>query len=140
MIGGSSSRKIQPHVYAIQESNNLDPHCIEYFVNGRKELKSAMDTLVKELHDAKEYGSILNVTQVDFVALYARFDEIRNEVAPSLYNYRAVDVLLPFVRVAQTMAQKYHIAVTNPPYMSASGMGSVLTAYVWRHYIDSKAD
>ena len=30
------SRGIQPHVYAIQESNNLDPHCIEYFVDGRK--------------------------------------------------------------------------------------------------------
>lgn len=134
------NRGIQPHVYAIQESNNLDPHCIEYFADGRNELKSAMDTLVKELHDAKEYGSILNVTQVDFEAVYTRFDEIRNETAPSIYSYQTVDRLLPFVQVAQAMAQKYHATVTNPPYMGAGGMSTKLTDYVKRNYRDSKND
>ena len=134
------SRGIQPHVYAILESNNLDPHCIEYFVDGRKELKSAISTLVKELHDAKEYGSILNVTQVDFATLYARFDEIRNEATPSLYSYQAVDELLPFVQVAQALAQKYHIVTTNPPYMASSGMDSKLFSYVKKYYDDGRND
>ena len=134
------SRGIQPHVYAIQESNNLDAHCIEYFVDDRKELKSAMDTLVKELHDAKEYGSILNVTQVDFAALYTRFDEIRNEAAPSIYSYQAVDMLLPFVQVAQAMAQKYDIVATNPPYMASSGMDSKMFNYVKKYYDDGRND
>jgi len=134
------SRGIQPHVYAIQESNNLDPHCIEYFVDGKKELKSAMGTLLKELHDAKEYGSILNVTQVDFAALYARFDEIRNEATPNIYSYQAVDTLLPFVQVAQAMAQKYHVTVTNPPYMGSSNMGSMLSDHVKKYYPKTKYD
>ena len=55
------SRGIQPHVYAIVESNHLDKLALEYFCNGDTGLKSAMDTIVKELHDAKEYGSILTV-------------------------------------------------------------------------------
>ena len=134
------SRGIQPHVYAIQESNNLDPHCIEYFVDGRKDLKSAMDTLVTELHDAKEYGSILNVTQVDFSVLYARFDEIQNEAAPSIYSYQAVDTLLPFVHVAQALAQKYHAVITNPPYISAANMTRTLASYVQKYYSDFKSD
>ncbi len=134
------SRGIQPHVYAILESNNLDPHCIEYFVNGRKELKSAMDTLVKDLYDAKEYGSILNVTQVDFEALYARFEEIQNETTPGLYSYHALDTLLPFVQVSQVLAQKYHATVTNPPYMGSGGMSAKLTEYVKKNYNDSKSD
>ena len=134
------SRGIQPHVYAILESNGLDRHCIEYFVDGRKELKSAMDTLVEELRDAKEYGSILNVTQVDFDALYARFEEIRNEDEPGIYSYQTLDALLPFVQVAQAMAQKYHAVVTNPPYMGASGMGTKLSIFVKDHYPDSKSD
>ena len=134
------SRGIQPHVYAIQESNNLDPHCIEYFVDGRKDLKSAMDTLVTELHDAKEYGSILNVTQVDFSVLYARFDEIQNEAVPSIYSYQAVDTLLPFVHVAQALAQKYHAVITNPPYMSNKGMSAKMIKYAQKNYADSKAD
>ena len=134
------SRGIQPHVYAILESNNLDPHCIEYFVDGRKELKSAMDTLVKELHDAKEYGSILNVTQVDFGGLYARFDEIRSEAAPSIYSYQALDTLLPFVHVGQAMAQKYHAVVTNPPYMGAANMNLKLNQFIKENYADYKSD
>ena len=134
------SRGIQPHVYAIQESNNLDPYCIEYFVDDRKELKSAIDTLVKELHDAKEYGSILNVTNVDFDTLYSRFEEIKNESMPGIYSYQALDMLLPFVRVAQAMAQKYHVVVTNPPYMGASGMSPKLSDYVKKYYANSKTD
>ena len=134
------SRGIQPHVYAIQESNNLDPHCIEYFVDGRKDLKSAIDTLVKELHDAKEYGSILNVTRVDFEVLYARFEEIQNEVMPGIYSYQVLDMLLPFVQVAQAMAQKYQVVVTNPPYMGSNSMSAKLTKYVKENYPDSKSD
>jgi len=131
-------RGIQPHVYAIIESNNIDPQCIEYFADGRPELKSAMDTLVKELHDAKEYGSILNVTQVNFDALYARFDEIRNEAAPSMYTYQAIESLLPFVQVAQTMAQKYHAVVTNPPYLNR--MSPKLKEHVLVNYKDYSGD
>ena len=134
------SRGIQPHVYDIIESNNLDPNCIEYFVDGRQNLKSAMNTLVKELHDAKEYGSILNVILVDFDALYARFEEIRNETAPSMYSYQAVESLLPFVQVAQAMAQKYHAVVTNPPYMGNGGMSAQLVNFIKEAYPDSKSD
>ena len=133
-------RGIQPHVHTIIESNKLDPHCIKYFVDGRSELKSAMDTLVKELHDAKEYGSILNVTQVDFDALYARFDEIRREVEPSMYSYEALEALLPLVQVAQTMAQKYHVVVTNPPYMGAGNMNAALMKYIKANYFKGRTD
>ena len=100
------SRGIQPHVYAIRESNNLDPHCIEFFADGRNNLKLAIDTLVGELHDAKEYGSILNVTKVDFEALYARFEEIQNDATPGLYSYSAIEGLLPLVQVAEVLAKK----------------------------------
>ena len=134
------SRGIQPHVYSILESNNLDPHCIEYFVDDRKELKAAMDKLLKELHDAKEYGSILNVTKVDFDALYARFEEIQNESVPGIYSYQAIDTLLPFVQVAHALAQKYYAVVTNPPYMGSTGMSVKLSKYVKENYEDSKSD
>lgn len=134
------SRGIQPHVYAIQESNNLDPHCIEFFVDGRPELKLAMDSLVEELHDAKEYGSILKITQVDFQALYARFNEIRNEIVPNIYSYQTLEILFPFVQVAQTLSNKYMVVVTNPPYMNSSYMPQKLKAYVAENYSDYKSD
>lgn len=133
------TRGVQPHVYAIKESNYFDTNMIDYFTGGRKELKTAMNSLISDFHDAKEYGSILNVTQVDFSTLSSRFDEIRNE-NPSMYTSMALEQLLPLVQVAEAMAQKYHVVVTNPPYMSASNMDKNVQNYVRKYYPNGKGD
>ena len=132
------SRGIQPHVYAIVESNHVDQFAVEYFCNGDVKLKAAMDTILSELHDAKEYGSILTVTQQDWSALYDRFAEITEDI--NMSRDVALAELLPLVRVAEALAQKYDVVVTNPPYMSSSNMGAVLLKYVKKEYSDSKND
>ncbi len=132
------SRQIQPNVYAIQESNNVDRYALEYFCNGDAKLKAAMDSIIKETHDAKEYGSILNITPVDFAALYARFDEVLDDI--SMSKESVLNSLLPLVQVAEALAQKYDVVVTNPPYMGSSGMGANLSNYVKKNYPDSKSD
>jgi putative restriction enzyme len=134
------SRGIQPHVYAIMESNGFDSHMIDYFTDGRKDLKSAMNSLISDLHDAKEYGSLLDVKPVDFAALYARFNEIR-EQNPSVYTYPTLNQLFPFVEMAEAMAQKYHAVVTNPPYMGRrKSMTAKMTDYLDHNYPDGKMD
>lgn len=133
------SRGIQPHVYAVMESNSFDPNIINFFTGGRKDLKFAIDSLITDLHDAKEYGSILDVKPVDFSALYDRFDEIRDE-NPNMYTYQILDELLPFVQMAEIMVQKYHAVVTNPPYMGSSGMSEKLSEFIKKNYPDSKSD
>ena len=132
------TRSIQPRVYAIRESNNLDRTVIDYFINRDPKLKTAMDTLIRELNDAKEYGSILNVSMVDFPALYSRFEEIKTD--NSILSQIAISDLLPFVQVAEAMAQKYHAVVTNPPYMGQSGMTGQLNEYVKKNYPAGKMD
>jgi dihydroneopterin aldolase len=37
-----------------------------------------MHTILTQLYDAKEYGSILTITPQDWDALYARFPQIRH--------------------------------------------------------------
>ena len=129
-------RSIQPHVYAIAESNHLDKFAVEYFCNGDEKLTVAMDTIITELHDAKEYGSILNVTPQDWPALYARFAEIEEEI--SISREAALNELLPLVQVAEALAQKYDVVVTNPPYMG--DLNKILQEYVKKNYPNSKHD
>jgi hypothetical protein len=128
----------QPHVYAIRESNNLNSFAVEQFVNGDAGLKKDMATLISELHNAKEYGSILNVSQVNFEALFKRFNECKTEI--SMYQNIIEQDLYPFVQVARALAQKYDVVVTNPPYMGSSGMDAKLSQYVKENYPDSKSD
>ena len=132
------NRGIQPHIYSIMESNGFDRNLVEYFENGDEKLTKAMDRLISELQDAKEYGSILNVTNVDFEALYARFDEIRTDA--SIYQLPAINTLLPFVQIAETMAQKYDVVVTNPPYLGSNRFEAKLSDYVKNNYPDVKSD
>lgn len=128
----------QPHVYAIRESNHLDRFAVEQFVNGDAGLKKDMATLIDELHDAKEYGSILNVSQVNFDALYKRFDECKTEI--SMYQNVIEQDLYPFVQVAQALAQKYDAVVTNPPYMGNKGLNNKVSEFLKTHYTDYKSD
>lgn len=131
-------RKVQPHVYAVVESNYVDPNVMEYFCNGDAKLKVVMDTIISELYDAKEYGSILTVTQQDWSALYDRFAEITEDI--NMSRETTLRELLPLVQVAEALAQKYDVVVTNPPYMGASGMSAKLSDYVKKNYPDSKSD
>lgn len=135
---GFLNRGIQPHAYEIKESNNVNQFTIEYFANGDSKLREAIDTIIEELHDAKEYGSILNVTPQDWTLLYSRFAEIEKDTDMS--RGRALEELLPLVQVAETLAQKYDVVVTNPPYMGSSNMNPKLNEFVKKNYSNYKSD
>ena len=132
------SRGIQPHVYAIVESNHVDKFAVDYFCNGDAKLTTAMDTIIKELHDAKEYGSILTVTPQNWTALYDRFAEITEDI--NMSRETALRELLPLVQVAEALAQKYDAVVTNPPYMGISNGDGKLNTLVKKKFPDTKSD
>ncbi len=132
------TRNIQPHIYPIRESNNVDPHLVEFFANGNEELESAINTILAEMTDAKEYGSLIKISVKDFAPLYARFAEIEN--GGELNRDSALEILLPIVRCADLLSRQYDAVVTNPPYMGGSGMDKTLSDFVKKNYPDSKAD
>lgn len=132
------SHTTQPHVYAIEESNRIEKPDVEYFCNGKPSLTDAMHTILTQLYDAKEYGSILTITPQDWDALYARFDEVADE--SSFHRESIRKKLLPLVRVAQTLAQKYDVVVTNPPYRRTTDVEITIQDYVKETYPDSYSD
>ncbi len=128
----------QPKVYAICESNSIDEKVLEYFANDEAKLRLALQNIVRELNDAKEYGSLLTCSDLDYSGLRARLDEIRGDY--HILNETAISLLTPLIQVAETLARKYDIAVTNPPYMESSVMSNKLQKFVNSTYPDSKRD
>jgi len=132
------SRGVQPHVYSIVESNGLDGSTIDYFSNNNPQLKKDIKVLIDDLRDAKEYGSILNISNVDFSALYARVEEVREDI--SIFREIVLNSIWPIIRTAEVMSQKYDVVVTNPPYMGISNASGKLNQYAKEHYPISKYD
>ena len=142
------TRKVQPHVYAIEESNGITSAPMhDMGLNlSQEEYGEAVEQamrLVEEMHDAKEYGSIMHVTPCDW-DLLRRFAVPREEEGQLHLDIHgeieASSRLQKLINICETLEQKYHIVVTNPPYMSSSNMGKKLSEFVKKYYFDSKID
>jgi hypothetical protein len=127
---------------SIQESNGIPKEAINYFVSDNKELRKDVEYLVEVFTDAKEYGSILEVKEINFEELKQRLNEIEQEENFAFGDYRKMilDKLPTIIKQAEVMSRKYEICVTNPPYMGNGGMNQKLQKYLKDKYPKSKSD
>lgn len=143
------SRGIQPHVYAIEESNGLSTwKAFSGSDFGQLTLDQTYiaqaDELIDLFHDAKEYGSILKVEPTDYDNLQDYLEEIRQKGSENIlfaaWSAEMADKMPKLIRQAKLLSKKYDVVVTNPPYMGSSGMDAKLSKYVKDNYPDSKSD
>ena len=142
------TRGVQPNVYAIQESNTVNQRHLKFMGWQMSDLERSMAMnqlaiLLEELRDAKEYGSILNITKQDWDLLYRFVLSVDYSGQMSLEAMgldETKDKLFELVQIAATMAQKYDVVVTNPPYLGYSRFSPKLDKYVKDNYADVKTD
>lgn len=142
------NKGVQPHVYAIQESNGINREHLNYLGRGLSDIErnnavNQMNALLDEFIDAKEYGSILQPKEYDW-ALLSRFVDDTTPMQQMTFGEAGLDVTQTELRMmiaqGQALVQKYHAVVTNPPYMNSSGMETKLLSYISNAYSNSKAD
>ena len=143
------TRGIQPHVYAIEESNGITSvpmHDMGIELSQEDYGKAAKEAmrLVEEMRDAKEYGSIIHVTPCDW-DLLRRFAVPRGTSEGQMMldihgEIEASERLQKLIDIGETISQKYHAVVTNPPYMGGGGMQGTLAEYLAKNYSIGKSD
>ncbi len=136
-------RGIMPHVFALQDSPEVNE---EFYAHFGKHADAGR-RVVDAFHDAKEYGSIIqpNVTLEELDALddvLAEQDRMADYGSLSTMAVvgEMINIMAPLIQQARALVQKYHVVVTNPPYMGASGMGDALSKFVKDNYPDTKSD
>ena len=130
------SRGIQPHIYEIMESNDVDKSSIDHFCGSDISLKKDIEILFDTLKDAKEYGSILQMPAIDFCRINERFAQLDDEI--SMYNTYLLGDFREIIRPAEIMSGKYAVVATNPPYLNK--YDPKLKKYVFDKYADYKGD
>ena len=130
------TRGIQPQIYEITESNNADKSSIDYFCGNDIALRNDVEVLLDTLKDAKEYGSILQMPEVDFDKINQRFMQVSDEI--SMYNTYLLGEFKSIICPAYLMSKKYAVVATNPPYLNK--YDARLKKYILELYKDYSGD
>lgn len=114
------TREIKPNIMDIKETNLIDEfECAG--VTNNSEMNKIGSYLLNILKDAKEYGSLIKVENLD----YEKFEEYLKEceeVEENIYNFEWKRKTLPLfknlTRQAKILSNKYKVVATNPPYLN----------------------
>lgn len=135
------TRDIKPNVYSIKESNFLVDSWQK--ISDDEKFREIFQTVVDTFIDAKEYGSILNVSDADYDYALSVIDDFEQSV-PVDFEAQILrgktDDIRALVNQAKLLSQKYDVVVTNPPYMPVSNSSASLQNFVKKNYPDSKTD
>ena len=136
------------HVYAIQESNSINRAHLKYFGAGMDDIeknaaKMQLEGLLDTLTDAKEYGSILNVESYnwDLLRRFVAAEDTDGQISMDSVGVEdTAEQLNRLIDIGETMAQKYWVTCTNPPYAGTSNLSAKVNNFVKKNYPDSKVD
>lgn len=138
------TQEIEPNLCSIQESNGLqyEADIAEQLL--RAEHRETLQYLLNTFVDAKEYGSILEIENRDYLGFLASWKLAQEQAAENIVTilwYSELNKIVPtLAKQAMLLAQKYDVVVTNPPYMSGSGMNPKLLDMVKNIYKEYKTD
>ena len=145
---------IQLNVFALQNSGDwsaFEQQMRRAFKNHPSLYEDAAirvaETLFADFADAKEFGSIIQpkVTLEELDMLGNVLDDMMRQadlmdLVGQADAMSLLDTLQPLLKQARALVQKYHVVVTNPPYMGSSNMNSTLNDFIKSNFADYKSD
>lgn len=135
------NRGIQPNVYAIQESNDIDiSSCGE--INTDPGMKEISQYLIDTFRDAKELGSIIVADMKDYDSYISRLEacgvngQLTIDDSDWMLNIRPTMITL--AQQAKVFAKEFTVVCTNPPYLNKTE--GRLKSFVTEKYKDYSGD
>ena len=143
-----SNRPVVLNLYAIDESNDIDRRALSFLGKGLTEEENQtaeiqINRLLDEMTDAKEYGSIIRVTECDRKLIDKYLNSISIDGQLTLAYVEAkheINKIRCLYKIGEILGCKYDVVITNPPYMGASGMSIKLNDFLKTVYYDSRMD
>ncbi|WP_225744535.1 BREX-1 system adenine-specific DNA-methyltransferase PglX [Marinilactibacillus sp. Marseille-P9653] len=136
------NREWETNIYGIEESNHLTEEQVDVFSENNEQLKETVMSLLDVFYDAKLYGSIIQVPEIDIDRIRAQMTYIQEEAEITLetsdlfeYFYPALEDL---INQYEILSSRFEIVVTNPPYLNR--FESKVSKYVNKYFADYKKD
>ena len=136
------TKGISPLLCSIEETNSISKEFIEELISQDKTNEKDWNYLYKVFKNAKEYGSILDIKNINFDELFndiGTYESNKNNL--NQYKYQnEIQLMKNIIQQSKLLAKNYDIVATNPPYMGNSGMNPNLKDYLKKNYPNSKSD
>ena len=136
------TKGISPLLYSIEETNSISKEFIEELISQDKTNEKNWNYLYEVFINAKEYGSILDIKNINFDELFndiCTYESNKNNL--NQYKYQnEIQLMKNIIQQSKLLVKNYDIVATNPPYMGNSGMNPNLKDYLKKNYPNSKSD
>lgn len=126
-------RGVTPHVTAMRD---IQVDLRKLNVRLSPDLQESLE-LLKE---GRNYGSLIPVPAGAAAEIAEVEAGIESHRFDDLFGTAELDDLKAAFRILEYLEPRYHVVVTNPPYMGAKGMNESLIKILKKNYPNSKAD
>lgn len=110
------------NIVIMEPSSFLTDEVISYVAAGNKKLEEMLLHMQKTFADAKEFGSMIEVSELEFELLLERIQAIKEMPLANLFEQSIRETVLEklpvLIKQAKLLAKKYDVVVTNPPYLN----------------------
>ena len=130
---------VQPNICALQPVKFADGELRAYMDRiGRDLFTAPFATTLEQFDEADNFGSLI----VPALSTAADIEPIFKEknLGNDLLYYATHQKVLAVLREAAFLSPRYHVVVTNPPYLGGKNMNNRLKAYAEENYEMSKSD
>ena len=138
---GIFREKVSPNIFALKDSSFLTDDLIEA-VTGDDIVKKSLFELRDAFSNAKEFGSLVHVPDIDLTlvlsvatAFCERFADV---LMTSAYQETVTDNLIPLIKQAIILSDKYEVVATNPPFLNK--FDATLKKFLTKEYKDYSSD
>lgn len=131
--------QVQPNICVLENVRFDDKELRSYITEvGRDLFSNNLHDTLGQFNEAKNFGSLI-------VPMLANVGEAAREIASkrisgNLFLHEVHERVQSVLRMAEFLTPKYHVVVTNPPYMGSKGMNKTLSSWISKKYPDSKSD
>ncbi|MBC8466714.1 MAG: BREX-1 system adenine-specific DNA-methyltransferase PglX [Deltaproteobacteria bacterium] len=132
-------KPVQPNICVLRNIEFPENDLAAYMdAIGRDLFTVNLQTLLHQFREADNFGSLIRpaVTNVRDILKILK----SRGVGDNMFLANTHEKVLTALKQADYLSPRYHVQVTNPPYMGGKGMNGRLKVFAQENYPDSKSD
>ncbi len=127
------------NVFEIIETNEIDDESVALLTKKmNNEEKKATIELIEKFKNAKLYGSLIEVENIDYSFILNHLNNLNED---NMFKSNKIELLkeliLQIIKQADILKQKYDVAITNPPYMGNKYFSDNLKFFLKNNYFNN---